>query len=119
MPATTPRIRPRIYLNGTLPIGPGKIDLLRGIENLNSISAAARNMDMSYKRAWQLVEELNAGLKEPVVRTATGGRGGGGASLTEAGRQLIAHYAAMELAINQTAKPHLRAIARLGRSAKA
>jgi molybdate transport system regulatory protein len=109
------RIRPRIYLNDDLPIGPGKIDLLRAVDALNSISGAARSMDMSYKRAWQLIEEMNAGLKNPVVHTATGGKGGGGAQLTAAGRALVAHYAAMEAAINQTAKPHLRAIARMAK----
>ena len=108
-----PRIRPRLYLSPGLPIGPGKVDLLRHVREQASISAAARAMGMSYRRAWQLIDELNRGLGQPVVRTATGGKGGGGACLTAAGETLVDRYAALEQQLNEVATPHLEAIAGL------
>ena len=110
-----PRIRPRLYLCPELPIGPGKIDLLRQIREHESISAAARAMGMSYKRAWQLIDEINHGLGQPVVHTATGGKGGGGARLTATGEALVDRYMALENQLNEAAAPHLRAIAALMR----
>ena len=85
-PARSPAIRPRVYLSPGVAVGPGKIDLLRQVDATRSISAAARAMGMSYKRAWQLVDVLNRDFGSPVVATATGGRGGGGATLTPLGR---------------------------------
>jgi len=60
-------------------IGPGKIALLEAIRSTGSISAAARSLRMSYRRAWLLVEEINHTLREPAVTAETGGSGGGGA----------------------------------------
>ena len=77
-------------------MGPGKAKLIESIEAGGSISAAARDMGMSYRRAWQLVEAINASFAEPVVVTATGGKRGGGASVTEYGLQLVAQFHAME-----------------------
>ena len=77
-------------------MGPGKAALISQIEVSGSISAAARDMGMSYRRAWQLVEAINASFTEPVVVTATGGKRGGGASVTAFGRELVAHFHAME-----------------------
>lgn len=77
-------------------IGPGKAQLIERIDATGSISAAARAMDMSYRRAWQLVEALNADFREAVVETAIGGRRGGGARVTAFGRELAASYRAME-----------------------
>ena len=77
-------------------IGPGKAELISRIEATGSISAAAREMSMSYRRAWLLVEAINASFNEPVVLTATGGKRGGGATVTEFGRQLVAQFRAME-----------------------
>lgn len=111
-----PRIRPRLYLCPELPIGPGKIDLLRQIRQHESISAAARAMGMSYKRAWQLIDQINRGLGQPVVHTATGGKGGGGARLTPTGEALVDRYMALEEQLNEAAVPHLRAIAALVRT---
>lgn len=77
-------------------MGPGKAELIERIEQTGSISAAARAMGMSYRRAWMLVEALNASFNEPVVTTATGGTRGGGAGVTLFGRQLVKQFRAME-----------------------
>ena len=73
-------------------IGPGKIELLRQIHQHQSISAAARAMKMSYRRAWLLVDELNALFERPVVAKWLGGRSRGGATLTPAGKKLVRSY---------------------------
>ena len=91
-------------------IGPGKVALLEAIGETGSISAAGRAMKMSYRRAWQLVEDLNRTLASPVVQTAAGGAGGGGAQLTEAGRTLVQQYRAVEQAAADTAATHLLAL---------
>jgi molybdate transport system regulatory protein len=77
-------------------IGPGKAELIERIDETGSISAAARKMRMSYRRAWQLVEALNAAFRETVVETATGGARGGGARVTTFGRQAVTAFRAME-----------------------
>lgn len=77
-------------------MGPGRAALVSHIEKTGSISAAARAMGMSYRRAWQLVEALNKSFNQPVVLTAVGGRRGGGASVTAFGRQLVRDYRRME-----------------------
>jgi molybdate transport system regulatory protein len=88
-----PRLHLKIALNDEVLLGPGKAQLLALIEKTGSIAAAARAMDMSYRRAWLLVDELDRVLKSPVVETAKGGRGGGGgATLTPLGRAVLKHY---------------------------
>jgi molybdate transport system regulatory protein len=77
-------------------IGPGRAELLERIGQSGSISAAARAMDMSYRRAWQLVESINESFAEPLVVTETGGKRGGGARLTPAGRVVIERFRKME-----------------------
>jgi molybdate transport system regulatory protein len=77
-------------------MGPGKARLIALIAESGSISAAARKMGMSYRRAWQLVEALNKSFNEPVVLTAVGGKRGGGAVVTGFGKRLVADYHAME-----------------------
>ncbi len=111
--ASSRAIRPRVYLTPDVAIGPGKIDLLRQVDAARSISAAARAMGMSYKRAWQLVDLLNRDFGSPVVTTATGGRGGGGASLTDLGRALVDRYGALEDGLNAAASVELDALRRL------
>jgi molybdate transport system regulatory protein len=103
-------IRPRIYIGGSIAIGPGKIDLLRQIAATHSISAAARALGMSYKRAWHLIDSLNQGFGQPVVETATGGKGGGGSTLTLLGSQLVERYAALEVRLNSSAQEELTAL---------
>jgi len=77
-------------------MGPGKAELIERIAQTGSISAAARAMGMSYRRAWQLVEALNKDYREAVVVTATGGTRGGGARVTPFGKRLLTLYRAME-----------------------
>jgi len=84
-------------LGGRKPaIGPGKAELVERIAETGSISAAARAMGMSYRRAWQLVEAMNRACREPVVTTAIGGKRGGGAEVTPFGRNLVRLFRAME-----------------------
>jgi molybdate transport system regulatory protein len=100
MPARSARRYPgltlRVLGDGPPAMGPGKAELVARIAETGSISAAARAMGMSYRRAWQLVEALNAAYKEPVVITAIGGSRGGGARVTAFGRRLTARFHAME-----------------------
>jgi molybdate transport system regulatory protein len=77
-------------------MGPGKAELIARIGETGSISAAARAMRMSYRRAWQLVEALNHDFREPVVTTAIGGTRGGGARVTPFGERLVRRFRAME-----------------------
>jgi molybdate transport system regulatory protein len=88
----------RITLSDTAYIGPGRADLLEFIDQTGSISAAGKAMGMSYKRAWGLVQALNAGFGTPVVDTSRGGAAQGGAQLTEAGQFILARYRAMQQA---------------------
>jgi molybdate transport system regulatory protein len=83
-------------VEGDARLGPGKIQLLEMISAHGSISEAARAMDMSYRRAWLLVAELNRCFRQPVTTTQTGGKGGGHAQLTEFGQSLIARYRKIE-----------------------
>ena len=84
--------RLRITLGEGLILGPGKVDLIDAIERTGSISAAGREMGMSYRRAWLLVDALNRMFKRPVVVAATGGAKGGGARLTDFGRAIASAY---------------------------
>jgi len=86
----------RILGPGSPAMGPGKAELIARIGATGSISAAARDMGMSYRRAWQLVEAINQSFNKPVVVTAVGGKRGGGASVTEFGQELVAQFHAME-----------------------
>jgi molybdate transport system regulatory protein len=108
-------VRPRVYLGREIEIGPGKIDLLRAVGEGRSITAAARTLGMTYKRAWLLIDTLNRGFGRPVVETATGGRGGGGARLTGLGSELVRRYEALEARVNEAARSELAALRRLAR----
>lgn len=90
------RLRIRVVFDGVGMIGPGKADLLDGIARHGSIAAAGREMGMSYKRAWELIGTLNAMFRDPLVAPIRGGPGGGGAVLTETGREVLSLYRAVE-----------------------
>jgi molybdate transport system regulatory protein len=94
--APLPSLSVRIDLDTEGRIGPGKIQLLENIREFGSISAAGRAMDMSYKRAWDLVDEINRICRQPAVDRQTGGKNGGGAMLTSFGESLVARYRKIE-----------------------
>lgn len=95
-PAPSTSLRLRIVFGPGAMLGPGKADLLEGIDRAGSISAAGRAMGMSYKRAWTLVEEVNRLFGAPLVASSRGGAQGGGARLTETGQAVLAHYRRIE-----------------------
>jgi molybdate transport system regulatory protein len=106
------RLSIRIDLASGAQIGPGKIAVLEEIARAGSISAAGRALKMSYRRTWELVEDLNRTLGTPVVETAAGGSGGGGAVLTKAGKAVVNSYRAIELDTAVAARKHLQALNR-------
>jgi molybdate transport system regulatory protein len=89
-------VRLRVLLRDTIAFGPGKAALLRAVERTGSISAAARELQMSYRRAWLLIEEMNRCFKQPLVETTTGGAKGGGTRVTDNGHRVLTRYLAME-----------------------
>ncbi len=86
----------RLLLDDEIALGPGKADLLDAIDATGSISAAGKRLGMSYRRAWLLVDTMNRCFREPLVTTATGGASGGGALLSERGRDVLERYRALE-----------------------
>jgi molybdate transport system regulatory protein len=107
-----PSMSLRIYLDPEGRIGPGKIELLEKIAALGSISAAGRAMGMSYRRAWELVEETNRIFGKPVATRQIGGRHGGGATLTPLGLALVSRFRAIEAAAAEAAREHVAALQR-------
>ncbi|RDJ09899.1 winged helix-turn-helix domain-containing protein [Rhizobium grahamii] len=83
-------------------LGRGKMELLERIRETGSISAAGRAMDMSYRRAWLLVSDMNRMFLEPVVESQRGGQKGGGATLTPFGDELLARFRKMEQVMKAT-----------------
>lgn len=109
--ASSPELRVQVRV---IPfIGPGKMMLLEGIERLGSISAAARALDMSYARAWRLIQAMNQRFRSPLVHKAPGGHGGGGAALTETGMAVLALYRSMEEKARTALEGDLEAMAQL------
>jgi len=96
-------VRLRVVLERDIAIGPGKADLLDSIGTTGSISAAARRMGMSYKRAWLLVDTMNRCFRTPLVAAAKGGTAGGGARLTPLGEEVLHAYRRMESAAARAA----------------
>jgi molybdate transport system regulatory protein len=86
----------RVTIGNNSFLGPGKVRLLELIDETGSISAAARLLDMSYRRAWLLADSLNKDFREPVLSSAVGGHHGGGAALTPFGREVVTRYRRME-----------------------
>ncbi len=91
-----PQIRIRIPFGDDYAIGPGKADLLEAIQRTGSISAAGRELKMSYRRAWLLVDTMNRCFQQPLVETSTGGASGGGALVTELGRDVLRRFRTIE-----------------------
>ncbi|MET3789971.1 molybdate transport system regulatory protein [Aquamicrobium terrae] len=105
-----PSLTLRINLDPDGRIGPGKIELLEHIASFGSISAAARTMQMSYKHAWDLVEDMNRVFGKPLVSAQTGGKRGGGAQLTPVGLAVVSRYRAIERAAASAAETHMMAL---------
>jgi len=89
-------VRVRIYLAGSLAVGPGRVELLEGVQRTGSLAKAARGMEMSYRRAWLLMQSLNDSLSSPATIAVKGGRNGGGATVTPTGLALIRAYRRLE-----------------------
>jgi molybdate transport system regulatory protein len=106
------RVLLRLYLTPDRPLGPGKIQILESIRKTGSISEAARGMKMSYRSAWLLVDSMNSLFRKPVVNTTLGGRGGGSATLTAFGAEVIQHYRAMERATRRAIAKDLASLER-------
>ena len=111
-------VRLRVVLERDIALGPGKADLLETIGATGSISAAARGMGMSYKRAWLLVDTMNHCFRAPLVESAKGGSAGGGARLTPLGAEVLRRYRAMERRAMRGASADLAALKRLLRPAR-
>ena len=105
-----PSLSLRVNLDPTGRIGSGKIELLERIAAAGSISAAARDMKMSYKHAWDLVEEMNRMFGKPVVSAQVGGRHGGGTALTPVGIIVVSRFRAIERAAASAAHAEIHAL---------
>lgn len=103
-------LRLRIDFQPSGAVGPGKIRLLELVRDTGSISAAARTLDMSYRRAWLLIDDMNQLFREPVISASVGGRKGGGAELTAFGATLIEQYRALETELHAVGGARLDAL---------
>jgi len=92
-------LKARLYCGAEIAMGPGKADLLEAIAREGSISGAGRALGMSYRRTWLLVDTMNRCWQAPLVETAAGGSAGGGARLSDLGRDVLARYRALEARI--------------------
>lgn len=104
------RLRLTLLLESGARIGPGKAALLESIRSTGSISAAARELGMDYKRTWVLLDSVNRAFVTPAVKRVTGGTGGGGAALTPFGEDLLARYRRLEAAATKEAAADLKAL---------
>ena len=113
--ANMARVRVSIVFESGARIGPGKAKLLESIRDTGSISAAAREMGMSYKRAWLLLDSMNQAFTEPVVTAAPGGTGGGGATLTPFGAEVLECYRRIDDRASAMAADDVAALGRRAR----
>lgn len=112
MPKTKVQLKPRfrVKVGDEIALGPGKIDLLEAVREAGSISRAAKDIGLSYKRAWDMVDAMNRLFKEPLVSRSAGGKGGGGATLTPLGERTIELYRRMETKTQKTVQAEWREI---------
>jgi molybdate transport system regulatory protein len=103
----------RVLLGSAVAIGPGKASLIEAIGRTGSISSAAREMGMSYRRAWVLVDTMNRCFTNELVNTTTGGPGGRGAQVTDLGREVVRRYRAMEAKAANSVVGDMKGITRL------
>lgn len=107
------RFRLRLTRGDEILLGPGKVDLLEAIAREGSITAAARALGMSYRRAWLLVDTMNRNFRAPVVEAGAGGAQGGGAALTALGSEVVLRYRRVEAAAEKAAAEELGRLKRL------
>lgn len=105
--ATGLTVRFRVDFGSQCSVGLGKVELLEGIARSGSLSQAAREMHMSYRRAWLLLEDMNVSFDHPVAEATVGGRGGGGVVLTPFGIRLVAGYRQLESSLEPLASTYL------------
>ena len=110
------RMTIRVEFENGRALGPGKVRLLELVEQEGSIRRAALAMEMSYRRAWLLIHELEAMMSTPVVVAASGGSGGGGTNLTQAGRDLVDRYRALEISAAHSVEDELSALSKMTNS---
>jgi molybdate transport system regulatory protein len=103
----------RVMFGPEIAIGPGKAELLDAIASTGSISAAAKQLGISYRRTWLLVDTMNRCFREAVVSSATGGMGGGGAQVTPFGKRVLASYRAMQSRVDRALDPELERFSEL------
>ena len=103
----------RVMFGTEIAIGPGKAELLEAIATTGSISAAGKRLGISYRRTWLLVDTMNRCFREPVVASATGGSGGGGAQVTAFGRRVLASFRAMQARVDKALDPELERFSEL------
>jgi molybdate transport system regulatory protein len=113
------QFRLRIVLGDDIAVGPGKVDLLEAIGGAGSITAAARTLGMSYRRAWLLVDTMNRCFDAPVVTAEAGGASGGGARLTPTGAEVVRRYRHMESTLATAGADDLAALVSLLRKPSA
>ena len=106
------RIRIHISLGDGHSLGPGKAQLLEAVGEFGSISAAARSMGMAYRHAWELIDDMNQCFRSPVVQTTSGGRAGGGATLTPFGEEVVRRFRGMEKAARKAMTRDLESLDR-------
>jgi len=111
----TPRVqfRVRITKGDDIAVGPGKVDLLEAIAATGSITAAARQLGMSYRRAWLLVDTMNRCFRVPVVKAEAGGKRGGGTRLTPSGEEVVRNYRRIERLATRAGASEMRRLLRL------
>ncbi len=114
-PPTSPglRLRIRVFRGEEPALGPGRIELLGRIADSGSIVQAAREMELSYMKAWKLIQSMNRCFRQPLVEVRRGGKDGGAARLTETGRQALAIYREMDRRAREAAAPFEAELARL------
>jgi molybdate transport system regulatory protein len=109
--SSSPGIRFRIDFHDRCSVGIGKITLLEAIARTGSLSQAARVIGMSYRRAWLLIDSMNADFDTPVISATVGGSGGGGAQLTSFGQELVQAYRKLEGCLTSLTTQHMRGVA--------
>ena len=113
LPRPEVRFRMRIRTGDTVALGPGKVALLEAVHEHGSISAAARSLGMSYRRAWLLIDELNRSLKSPATISEQGGQSGGGCVLTPVGENIVRLYREVETQAHQACAAQIAALTKL------